>query len=159
MRATSEQELLKEITDLRQQITEMEKAHSERGHAESAWRVAKEEWEQSFNALTDDVCILDKTGKILRANKAMRDRFKTLHDDLVGLDYRVVYYETVTPSVCPPWEAVLWLCSCCALRAGGDRAAQVEVERPGVRGARTPGSRLSECRSGRTSERLPRCPS
>ena len=104
---TTEQELLKEITDLRQQITEMERAHSERGHAESAWRAAKEEWEQSFNALTDDVCILDKTGKILRANKAMRDRFKTLHDDLVGLDYRVVYYETVTPSVCPPWEAVL----------------------------------------------------
>ena len=103
----TEQELLKEITDLRQQISEMEKAHSERGQAESAWRVAKEEWEQSFNALTDDVCILDKTGKILRANKAMRDRFKTLHDDLVGLDYRLVYYETVTPGVSPPWEAVL----------------------------------------------------
>ena len=107
VRATTEQELLKEITDLRQQIAEMERAHNERGHAESAWRAAKEEWEQSFNALTDDVCILDKTGKILRANKAMRDRFKTLHDDLVGLDYRVVYYETVTPSISPPWEAVL----------------------------------------------------
>jgi PAS domain S-box-containing protein len=104
---SAEQQLLQEVAGLRQRIAGMEQEQSERGQAESAWRAAKEEWEQSFNALTDDVCILDKTGKILRANKAMRDRFKSLHNDLVGLDYRLVYYETSTPNFCPPWEAVL----------------------------------------------------
>jgi PAS domain S-box-containing protein len=104
---SSEELLLREITALKGRIAEMEALQSERSHTEAAWRAAKEEWEQSFNALTDDVCILDKAGKILRANKAMRDRFKPLHDDLIGLDYRMVYYGTSEPSFCPPWEAVL----------------------------------------------------
>lgn len=103
----SSEHLLKEISDLRKRIADMEAAQHERSNTEAAWRAAKEEWEQSFNALTDDVCILNKTGRILRANKAMRDRFKALHEDLVGLDYRLVYYGATTPSFCPPWEAVL----------------------------------------------------
>ena len=71
---STEQSSLQEISELRKRIAELEEAQTERGHSESAWRAAKEEWEQSFNAFTDDVSILDKTGKILRANKAMRDR-------------------------------------------------------------------------------------
>ena len=104
---TTEESSLKEISELRQRIAELEQAQTNQGHAESAWRTAKEEWEQSFNALTDDVSILDKTGKILRANKAMRDRFMSQYEDLVGLDYRLVYYGSTTPSFSPPWEAVL----------------------------------------------------
>jgi PAS domain S-box-containing protein len=103
----SEDVLLQEVAELRRRIADMEAAQTERVHEEAAWRAAKEEWEQSFNALTDDVCILEKSGKILRANKAMRDRFQPIHEDLVGLDYRLVYYGTLTPSFCPPWDAVL----------------------------------------------------
>ena len=104
---STEQSALKEISELRKRIAELEQAQAEQGHSESALRAAKEEWEQSFNALTDDVSILDKTGKILRANKAMRDRFMPRYADVVGLDYRLVYYGSTTPSFCPPWESVL----------------------------------------------------
>jgi PAS domain S-box-containing protein len=107
MRRHTEEELLNEVTVLRQKIAAMETLQSERSHAEAAWRAAKEEWEQSFNALTDDVCILDKGGRILRANKAMRDRFKNVHENLVGLDYRLVYYGAAAPGFSQPWEAVL----------------------------------------------------
>src|SRR5207247_9218423 len=44
---------------------------------------------------------------ILRANKAMRNRFMSQYVDLVELDYRLVYYGSTTPSFSPPWEAVL----------------------------------------------------
>ena len=80
---STEQSTLKEISELRKRIAELEQAQTEQGHSESALRAAKEEWEQSFNALTDDVSILDKTGKILRANKAMRDRFMPRYADVV----------------------------------------------------------------------------
>ena len=99
--------LLTELAALRARIAVMEAAESDRRQAETALRAAKEEWEQSFNALTDDVFILDTSGRILRANKAMQDRFTPLYENLVGLDYRLIYYGTVTPPSRPPWEAVL----------------------------------------------------
>jgi len=104
-RTPTKDQLLKELAALRKRMAAL--AASETQQAEAALRTAKEEWEQSFNALTDDVCILDLAGLILRANKAMRDRFEHLHGNLVGLDYRLVYYGTGAPDYHPPWEAVL----------------------------------------------------
>ena len=73
----------------------------------AADQVARMEWEQSFNALPDHICILDKSGKILRANESMRSRFEPLHGPLEGLDYRLVYCGTEDPKPAPPCARVL----------------------------------------------------
>ena len=66
-----------------------------------------EEWEQAFNALTDQIIIIDRTGIILWANKAVSDYFQPTHSSLIGLDYRVPYYGTIHLDEPPPWETVL----------------------------------------------------
>ena len=68
---------------------------------------ASEEWEQAFNALTDHILILDRTGIILWANKAVTEYFEPTHTNLIGLDYRVPYYGTIQLKEPPPWETVL----------------------------------------------------
>jgi signal transduction histidine kinase len=72
---------------------------------ERALRTATNEWEQSFNAISDYVCIADSSGAILRANKPMRERFEPIHGNLVGLDYREVYWGTTQPDPAAPWGA------------------------------------------------------
>jgi len=68
---------------------------------------AGEEWEQAFNALTDQIIILDRTGIILWANKAVSEYFESVHPNLIGLDYRIPYYGTIQLKELPPWETVL----------------------------------------------------
>jgi PAS domain S-box-containing protein len=59
--------------------------------AEDALIAAREEWEQSFNALTDWVAVLDREGRVVRANRAMRERFETAPGSLVGRHHSEVY--------------------------------------------------------------------
>ena len=80
---------------------------TERKVAEDARRLALAAWRRSFDALPDHLCILDRSGTILQANKTMRDRFEPVHGDLIGLDYRLCYCGTATPEVQPPCVAVL----------------------------------------------------
>jgi PAS domain S-box-containing protein len=74
---------------------------------ERALRTARDEWEQSFNAIPDFVCILDRSGRILRANKSMRDRFEPIHGNLIGLDYRQVYWGPIQQQPRAPCEIAL----------------------------------------------------
>lgn len=62
---------------------------------ESVLRIAQE-WEQSFDAVPDHVCILDMEGKILRANRSMRAQFEPMHGALTGIDYRLCYCGAAT---------------------------------------------------------------
>ena len=78
-----------------------------RKRTQEALETAKEAWQRSFDALPDHLCVLDRSGAILRANKTMRERFEPIHGSLVGLDYRLVYCGTATPSPPPPCAAVL----------------------------------------------------
>ncbi len=80
---------------------------SERKSVEEALLASTTEWEQTFNAIPDQLCIMDLKGVILRANKAMKDRFEPIHGDLVGLDYNLCYCSTATPNPQPPWANVL----------------------------------------------------
>ncbi len=66
-----------------------------------------EEWEQAFNALTDQIVLLDRSGIILWANKAVNEYFEPIHSNLTGLDYRIPYYGTIDLPDPPPWETVL----------------------------------------------------
>lgn len=91
---------------------------------EKALYAANEEWEMSFDALPEHICILDMSGTILRANKIMRERFEAIHGELRGLDYRLIYCGTATPDPQPPCAAVL----------SGSPAVMEESELPAIDG-------------------------
>lgn len=80
---------------------------ADRKRIEEALLVATTEWEQTFNSITDQVCIIDLNGVVLRVNKAMSDRFEPIHGELVGLSYNICYCGTGTPDLPPPWAATL----------------------------------------------------
>ena len=70
--------------------------------AENAIIRAKEEWEDTFNAVPDLIVILDTNFKVLRANKAMADKFNTTPEEMVGLTcHEVVHGMNSVPSFCP----------------------------------------------------------
>lgn len=89
-----------------------------------------EKWEQAFDALTDHVMILDLSGTIAWANRAIRDQVEPLTGPLVGHHYRTPYYGTTTPKSPPPWETVL----------AGALSAVVEMQFPSI-----PGDFLVSC--------------
>ncbi len=80
---------------------------ADRKKAEEALLAATREWEQTFNAIPDQLCIIDLSGHILRANQAMRERFEPTLGDLVTMDYRICYCGTATPQPEMPCAAVL----------------------------------------------------
>ena len=118
------QEWIDEVSALKERIAHLEASEVKRQRAELTLRAAAEEWEQSFNALTDEVMILDKSGTVLWANKAVRERFEEAHGNLLGLDYRLLYYGTLHPDVRPPWDSVLQ----------GALSAAVEISLPKLNG-------------------------
>lgn len=70
----------------------------ERKKAEEAIRLAKEEWELTFNSVPDLIAILDKQHRVIRVNRAMADRLGTSPEKCVGL----LCYEAVHGLSCPP---------------------------------------------------------
>lgn len=120
----TQQELTDEVTVLQERIAQLEASEVKRKRAELTLRAAAEEWEQSFNALTDEVMILDKSGTVLWGNKAVHDRFEPTHGNVLGLDYRMLYYGTLHPDVRPPWDSVLH----------GALSAAVEISLPKLNG-------------------------
>jgi len=101
------QQLLEQVAALRKRIVQLEVSEARRKQTEVTLRAAAEEWEQSFNALTDDVLLLDKTGMVLWANKAVRNRFEPTYGTLGGMDCRLLYFGTTDSDGPPPWESVL----------------------------------------------------
>lgn len=89
-----------------------------------------EKWEQAFDALTDHVMILDRSGTIAWANRAIRDQIEPQTGPLVGHHYRTPYYGTNLPKSPPPWETVL----------AGALSAVVETQFPSI-----PGDFLVSC--------------
>ena len=74
---------------------------------ERALRTARDEWEQSFNAISDFVCILDTSGAIVRANKSMCERFEPIHGNLAGLNFHDVFWGPGRRDPAAPWETTL----------------------------------------------------
>jgi PAS domain S-box-containing protein len=68
---------------------------------------AAEEWEATFNSITDLVSIHNKDFKIVRVNKAFADVFKTSPDELIGKTcYEVVHCKKEPWPVCPHKQAL-----------------------------------------------------
>jgi PAS domain S-box-containing protein len=57
---------------------------------ERALLASNYQWDQCFDAITDSLCVLDRNGLILRANRTMNERFASSTGSLTGLDYRAV---------------------------------------------------------------------
>ena len=70
-----------------------------RKKVETAIRKSKEEWEKTFNAMSDIITIQDKDMRIVRANKAAYDFFEVDYGDLVGKYCHEVFTSISEP--CP----------------------------------------------------------
>jgi len=64
-------------------------------------------WEQAFDALTDHIMILDHSGSIVWANRAIRDQIEPQMGPIVGQHCRLPYYGKALPHSPPPWDTVL----------------------------------------------------
>jgi PAS domain S-box-containing protein len=85
----------------------LKKEIADRQRVEEELLAATTEWEQTFNSIPDQLCVMDLEGVILRSNRAMREEFERIHGNLVGLNYNVCYCGTSNPDPPPPWAAVL----------------------------------------------------
>jgi PAS domain S-box-containing protein len=73
-----------------------------RKQAEEAIVRAKEEWERTFDAVSDPIMVLDQEYRIVRANKAMADKFGITPLEAVGLIcYQNVHGTQEPPAHCP----------------------------------------------------------
>ena len=71
---------------------------TERHRTEEALRLAKEEWERTFQAVPDLIAVLDDKHRVVRTNQAMADRLHVQPDQCIGL----YCYEHVHGTGCPP---------------------------------------------------------
>ncbi len=70
--------------------------------SEEAAIQVKNEWEHTFEAVPDLIAILGTDYKVIRANKAMADKFGITPEECIGLTcYNVVHGTDEPPSFCP----------------------------------------------------------
>jgi diguanylate cyclase (GGDEF)-like protein/PAS domain S-box-containing protein len=69
----TQQQLQKELTDLRRRIVELEQAETDRNQVEGALRESEEELDAIFNEVRDGIVLLDLTGKIIKINKRIAE--------------------------------------------------------------------------------------
>lgn len=63
---------------------------------------ARDEWELTFNAVTDLIAIIDNNFRIVRMNRAMADRLGTSPEKAVGHHcYEAVHNTSCPPDLCP----------------------------------------------------------
>ncbi len=75
---------------------------TDRKEAEERLRLAKVEWERTFDAVPDMIAVLDRQHRIVRANKAMADALATTPASCAGLKcYECVHGTTEPPEFCP----------------------------------------------------------
>ena len=75
---------------------------TDRQHIEAALRRAKEEWERTFDAVPDLICILDQEHRIVRCNRAMAEALGLEPKQLVGRTcYEAVHGLQEPPDFCP----------------------------------------------------------
>jgi PAS domain S-box-containing protein len=68
---------------------------------------AKDEWEHTFDAVPDLICILDKEFRIVRINRAMAEKLGMQPADCIGKRCYEIIHRTVTPPAFCPHAALL----------------------------------------------------
>ncbi|MBI5572079.1 MAG: PAS domain S-box protein [Desulfomonile tiedjei] len=80
----------------------LHRENAERQRAEEQILQAKEEWERTFDAITDPIMILDAHHKIVKANQAMAAKLGTSPSLAVGLScHAAVHGTSQPPPFCP----------------------------------------------------------
>lgn len=80
---------------------------TDRKRYEDALKNTKKQWEETFDAITDWVCIIDKDCRIVRSNKASEKYFGMLPQDIIGRHcYEIVHGINAPVSECPLQKAV-----------------------------------------------------
>jgi diguanylate cyclase (GGDEF)-like protein/PAS domain S-box-containing protein len=75
---------------------------TERKLAEEIVVRARDEWEQTFDTIPDPIGVIDKQHRILRANRAMAEKFGVKREEMIGkLCYKVVHRTDKPPHYCP----------------------------------------------------------
>ncbi len=83
-------------------VIEIARDMTEKVKAEDALIQAKEDWENTFDAITDMVMLLDSQHRIIRANEATAKALGTTKGDLVGKKcYEAVHNQEYTIAGCP----------------------------------------------------------
>ncbi|MCE5265571.1 MAG: PAS domain S-box protein [Deltaproteobacteria bacterium] len=118
------EELVAERTaDLRRVNEKLEQEIREKDRIREALIRAKNEWEQTFDAVPDLISIIDSGNRIVRLNKAMAAKMGLLPQQAVGLKCHTCIHGTdEPPSSCPHAQF---------LKDGKEHAAEVYVERWG----------------------------
>jgi PAS domain S-box-containing protein len=97
-----EQEVRVRTADLKTANEELIREVAERRKIEDELRLAKEEWERTFDAITDPVMLLDTNYHIIKANKAMADALGVPPAKAVGMTcYESVHGTEAPPDYCP----------------------------------------------------------
>ena len=90
-----EQKVIKRTAELQQEVKEKTKAQKVAMHA-------KEEWERTFDAVPDEIIILDTNHRIVRANKAMAESVNLSQTECIGTKcYQTIHGKEKPPSDCP----------------------------------------------------------
>ena len=82
----------------------LEKRRLDEEHKQAQMEIirAKEEWEQTFDAVPDLIAIIDTNHKIIRANKAMANRLGITPNECEGkICYQAVHGTNEPPPFCP----------------------------------------------------------
>jgi PAS domain S-box-containing protein len=75
---------------------------TDRKRAENDLHRANQEWERTFNNISDGIMILDDEHKIVRANNAMADALGKPESELIGkFCFNLVHGEKKPPAFCP----------------------------------------------------------
>jgi PAS domain S-box-containing protein len=85
-----------------EQGREVGAASLQRKHSATQRINVKDAWEGAFDAVPDLIMILDNEHRIVRANKAMAEKFGCTPEELVGLTcYKAVHGSKAPPDFCP----------------------------------------------------------
>ncbi len=76
--------LVEEAKALRARVAELEEQDSARRSTEAAITRAAREWQVTFDAIGEAVCVLDRDGHIQRCNRAMKDLLGREYLEIVG---------------------------------------------------------------------------
>jgi len=97
-----EQRVEERTLELKKINEELKQEVAERKKAEEGIIKGKEDWKETFNALTDLIAIVDRDFKIVRANKAMAERLGMTPDEVIGLTcYEEIHGTKEPPPYCP----------------------------------------------------------
>ena len=117
----TKRQLIDELAEVRQWVTELEAVDTERKRAEAAFKDvmkqverAKQEWESTADSLPDLVCLVDDQGLVIRANRTVETWNLGRVVDVKGREFHELVHSDCVDGSCyldpfwkQAWEAAL----------------------------------------------------